>query len=204
MLKGFKDNEELLIGRMPRICSILGRSKRHTPKIEEWGEKLYLKNMLKFINSILQDLFYLKIKETKNRSGKYYMDNIDMFKFNNHLLFEREQRTRPEPREIRERKLPEIKEDPELPEQKELIESFQSKMLVYTELKARQLKFLRYEATKDIKKTGVRLYPTEEYLQSYMEQMRATMSNHEWATVLSNRKSTTYKSEKTKIDLLFP
>ena len=96
MLKKFKDNEELLISKMPRICSILGRSKRRIPNIDEWGEKVYLKNMLTFINSILQDLFCLKIKETKNRSGKYFMDNINMFEFyENPLHIHREKRQFP-------------------------------------------------------------------------------------------------------------
>ena len=89
MMKNFKDNEELLINKMPRICTVIGRSKRHIPKIEEWGDKDYLKNMLKFINSILQDLFCLQIKKTAHRSGKYTMEGINMFTFDedNILLF---------------------------------------------------------------------------------------------------------------------
>ena len=90
IMKGLKDNEELLIRKIPWICTILGRSQRHTPEIETWGEKVYLKNMLAFINSILADLFCLKIKQTKKNSGKYVMDGIDKFEFNENdkILFE--------------------------------------------------------------------------------------------------------------------
>jgi DNA repair exonuclease SbcCD ATPase subunit len=66
-----------------------------------------------------------------------------------------------------------------------------------------QLTFLENEAKRYIKKTGEPT-PTKVYLQSYMEQMRAGLSNHEWALVLSKRKRTTYATEKIKIDLLFP
>lgn len=81
MLKRFKKNEEMLIRKIPWICTIFGRSKRHIPQIDEWGDAVYLKNMLAFINSILQDLFCLQIKQTKNRSGKYKIDGIKMFDF---------------------------------------------------------------------------------------------------------------------------
>jgi hypothetical protein len=90
MMKRFKKNEEMLISKIPWICTILGRSKRRIPQIDEWGDAVYLKNMLKFINSILEDLFCLKIKETKRRSGKYKMGGIKMFEFDqdNKLFFE--------------------------------------------------------------------------------------------------------------------
>ena len=81
MLEGFKKNEDMLIRKMPWICSILGRSKRRVPQIDEWGDAVYIKHMLAFINSILEDLFCLKIKETKRRSGKYIMEGIEMFEF---------------------------------------------------------------------------------------------------------------------------
>ena len=87
--------------------------------------------------------------------------------------------------------------------ERERLESFQSRRLAYSEWKSRQLTFLEYEAKRSIKKNGEPT-PTKAYLQSYMEQMRAGLSNHEWAVVLSNRKRTTYETEKTKIDLLFP
>jgi hypothetical protein len=87
--------------------------------------------------------------------------------------------------------------------ERERLESFQSRRLAYSALKSRQLTFLEYEAKRSIKKNGEPT-PTKAYLQSYMEQMRAGLSNHEWALVLSNRKRTTYETEKTKIDLLFP
>jgi hypothetical protein len=81
MLKRFKKNEDMLISKMPWICSILGRSKRRIPQIDEWGDAVYLQHMLKFINSILEDLFCLKIKQTGHRSGKYKIDGLEMFEF---------------------------------------------------------------------------------------------------------------------------
>jgi hypothetical protein len=85
----------------------------------------------------------------------------------------------------------------------EIQEAFQCKRLVYAALKASQLTFLKYEAKKSIKKKGIS-NKTKSYLQTYMEAMRTSLSNHEWALVLSNRNGTPYETEKIKIDTLFP
>jgi len=83
MLARFKQNEELLIKKLPAVCAVMGRSKRHYPKLEQWGDKVYLRNMLKFVNSITNELFCIKIKQTTRRSGKYAIDGIDQFSFTN-------------------------------------------------------------------------------------------------------------------------
>ena len=130
------------------------------------------------------------------------MENINMFEFYaNPLHIHREKRQFPE------HKVSEPEPEPELPETKvELpahIQSFQSKIQVYSELKSKQLKFLEHEAKRWLKKNKDSR-PTKAYLQSYVEQMREQVSNHEWATIISTRKSTSYETEKTKIDILFP
>ena len=82
MLAGFKAKEAVLIEKMPAICDVLGKSKRRRPEIAKWTEATYLKHMLKFVNSILTELFQLKIKQKRhNRSGLYEISGINMFDF---------------------------------------------------------------------------------------------------------------------------
>lgn len=83
MLTNFKAIEETLIKKMPHICDVFGRDKRHRPDIAKWTDNTYLRKMLDFINSMLSDLFQLKIKQkgSSKRSGKYTITGIDKYKF---------------------------------------------------------------------------------------------------------------------------
>lgn len=79
--ENFKNIESILIKKMPHICNVLGRDKRFWPDIKQWPERLYLQNMIKFINSIISDLFQLKIKQTGRRTGLYIISGIDKYNF---------------------------------------------------------------------------------------------------------------------------
>ena len=82
MLAGFKAKEAVLIEKMPAMCDVLGKDKRRRPDIAKWTEKDYLQSMSKFVNSILTELFQLKIKQKRhNRSGLYEISGINMFDF---------------------------------------------------------------------------------------------------------------------------
>jgi hypothetical protein len=77
----FKTKEEILIKQMDRICEAIGRAKRRRPNIKTWPENTYVKKMLEFVNSIIMDLFQLKIKQTGHRSGGYCISGIDKYNF---------------------------------------------------------------------------------------------------------------------------
>jgi hypothetical protein len=81
MLTNFKAVEETLIKKMPHICDVFGRDKRHRPDITKWKDNTYLRKMLDFINSMLSDLFQLKIKQTGHRTGAYSITGIDKYNF---------------------------------------------------------------------------------------------------------------------------
>ena len=81
MLAGFKAKELKLIERMPAMCDVLGRAKRRRPDIAKWDEAMYLRSMLAFVNSIITELFQLKIKETGRRTGIYIIEGKNIFDF---------------------------------------------------------------------------------------------------------------------------
>ena len=63
------------------MCDVLGRAKRRRPDISSWTKANYLKHMLEFINSIITELFQLKIKQTKHRSGVYIIEGKNTYDF---------------------------------------------------------------------------------------------------------------------------
>jgi len=81
LLKSLMEEKQNLIDGMDEKCKILCRSKRHKPKIEEWPEKTYLKNVLQFMNSILIETFGISIKQTGNRSEVFKLKGIDTYDF---------------------------------------------------------------------------------------------------------------------------
>lgn len=87
MLASFKSKESILIEKMPAMCDVLGKSKRRRPDIAKWTEANYLKNMMAFVNSIITDLFQLKIKQTGQRTGLYKIDGINQFDFRENSIW---------------------------------------------------------------------------------------------------------------------
>lgn len=81
LLANFKAKEDVLCEKMDHMCDVLGKDKRRRPKIKTWAEKYYLRGMLDFINSVLVEQLQLKIKQTGNRTGIYYIDGINKFDF---------------------------------------------------------------------------------------------------------------------------
>lgn len=82
--KGIKKHNKVLTDKMTGICDILGRAKRRRPDTGKWT----FKTQLEFMNSALTELLQLKIKQTGNRTGIYFIDGIDQFDFDpNSIMF---------------------------------------------------------------------------------------------------------------------
>lgn len=79
LIQNFKTNKKLLVSKIDRIGQAFCISKRSIPKIEEWSDATCLKSWLRFLNDRLINQFQIKIKETKNRSGKYAIQGVDLY-----------------------------------------------------------------------------------------------------------------------------
>jgi hypothetical protein len=71
MFKNIKKHQPLLISKMDSICDVFGKSSRRRPDMKKWTDKYYIKEYLRFTNTLLMQEFNFTIKLTKKNSNIY-------------------------------------------------------------------------------------------------------------------------------------